>query len=44
MPAVDCAFCDSPDTEPTSVYGCHMLTAQYLCRACKSTFDWVRDD
>ena len=44
MPAVACAFCDSTDTEPTSAYGCHMLTAQYYCRACRSSFDWVRDE
>jgi hypothetical protein len=44
MPDVDCAFCGSSDTEPIAVYGCHMLTAQYLCRNCKSTFDWIRND
>ena len=44
MPDVDCAFCGSSETEPISVYGCHMLTSQYLCRSCKSTFDRVRND
>ena len=44
MPSVTCAFCDSGDTEPTSIYGCHMMTAQYFCRSCRSTFDWVRDE
>lgn len=44
MPDADCAFCGSSETEPISVYGCHMLTSQYLCLSCKSTFDRVRDD
>jgi hypothetical protein len=44
MPVVQCAFCDSADTEPTSIYGCHMMTAQYFCRSCRSTFDWVREE
>ena len=44
MPGVQCAFCDSAETEPTSIYGCHMMTAQYYCRSCRSTFDWVRDE
>lgn len=44
MPGVQCAFCDSPDTEPTSIYGCHMMTSQFYCRSCRSTFDWVRDE
>lgn len=44
MPKVACAFCGSNDTEPTSIYGCHMMTAQYLCHGCRSTFDWVREE
>jgi transposase-like protein len=43
MPEVDCAFCGSSETEPTSIYGSHMLTSQYFCHGCKSSFDWVRD-
>ncbi len=42
MPSVACAFCDSEETEPVSIYGCHMMTAQYQCRSCRSVFDWVR--
>lgn len=41
---VECAFCGSVDTEPVAVYGCHMMTSQYFCHACRSTFDWVRDE
>lgn len=44
MPAVACPFCDSDDTEPASIYGCHMMTAQYYCRSCRSMFDWVRHE
>lgn len=44
MPTVACAFCDSTDTEAAAIYGCHMMTAQYYCRACRSVFDWVRDE
>ncbi|NKB88574.1 MAG: hypothetical protein GKS06_10170 [Acidobacteria bacterium] len=44
MPDVDCAFCGSSETEPTSMYGCHMLTSQYFCHSCRTTFDRVRGD
>lgn len=44
MPSVTCAFCGSGDTEPTSIYGCHMMTAQYFCHGCRTTFDWVREE
>lgn len=44
MPAVACAFCESEETEPASIYGCHMMTAQYYCRSCRSVFDWVREE
>lgn len=44
MPVVECAFCGGDQTEPASIYGCHMMTAQYYCRACRSVFDWVREE
>ncbi len=44
MPTVARVFCGSADTEPVSIYGCHMLVAQYYCVACCTSFDWVRDD
>lgn len=44
MPSVTCVFCGSSDTEPASIYGCHMMTAQYFCHACRTTFDWVRQE
>ena len=44
MPEAACAFCGSSATEPLSIYGCHMMTAQYYCRSCRSTFDSVRDE
>ena len=44
MPDVACPFCHSEETEPAAIYGCHMMTAQYYCRACRSMFDWVRHE
>lgn len=44
LPQVECAFCGSHDTEPSSIYGCHMLLAQYFCRSCRTTFNWVREE
>jgi len=44
MPQVACAFCGSRDTEPDGIYGCHMMLAQYYCRTCHSSFDWVREE
>ncbi len=44
MPPVCCVFCGSSNTEPVSIYGCHMMVAQYYCGACRTSFDWVRDD
>lgn len=44
MRHVNCAFCDSPDTEPTAIYGANMMLSQYYCHACKSSFDLVRND
>ncbi len=44
MPQVECAFCGSSDTEPTGIYGCHMMLSQYYCRGCHSSFEWVREE
>ena len=40
--AIVCPFCASACTEPTATYGSHMMTAQYYCRDCRSSFDWAR--
>ena len=44
MPVVACPFCAGAATEPASIYGCNMMTAQYYCRDCRTVFDWVRDE
>ena len=44
MPVVACAFCGSEDTEPQSIYGCHMMLAAYFCNSCRTSFDWVREE
>ncbi len=44
LPVVNCPFCGSDETEPDGIYGCHMMLAQYYCRACRTCFDWVREE
>lgn len=41
---IPCPFCDGTDTEPASHFGSLLMTAHYYCRACRSTFDWARDE
>ncbi|MBO06717.1 MAG: hypothetical protein CL478_00320 [Acidobacteria bacterium] len=43
MPAaVECPFCGSRDSKPLAVFGSLLMTSQYHCNACKTTFEWVR--
>ncbi len=39
-----CPFCGSRDTELLSPFGSQLSTAQYLCRACHSPFERIRQD
>ncbi len=40
--AVDCPFCGSDETTPLATFGSLLMTSQYYCRSCKTTFEWVR--
>lgn len=42
-PAI-CPFCGSRETELLSPFGSQLSTAQYLCRACRSPFERIRQD
>ncbi len=39
---VECPFCGSRDSKPLAVFGSLLMTAQYHCNACNTTFEWVR--
>jgi DNA-directed RNA polymerase subunit RPC12/RpoP len=39
-----CPFCGSRETELLSPFGSQLSTAQYLCRACRSPFERIRQD
>ena len=40
---VCCPFCGSEQTEPLSLFGQQLLTAQYYCTGCHTPFEKVRD-
>jgi hypothetical protein len=40
--AIACPFCGSDHTELFSLFGSSLLTSQYYCRACRSTFERVK--
>ncbi|MBF6589297.1 MAG: hypothetical protein IVW57_02050 [Ktedonobacterales bacterium] len=42
--AVACPFCRSPDVEPMALFGSHLMTEHYYCRACRTPFERVKDD
>ncbi len=42
--AVACPFCDSDDSSPLAAFGSLLMTAQYYCNACHTTFEWVRQE
>jgi len=37
-----CPFCGSDETTPLATFGSLLMTSQYYCRSCKTTFEWVR--
>lgn len=40
--AVACPFCGSRDSEPLAAYGSLLMTSQYYCNGCRTTFEWMR--
>ncbi|HLX55625.1 MAG TPA: hypothetical protein VKR83_01230 [Ktedonobacteraceae bacterium] len=41
---VRCPFCGSTDTEPLALFGQQLLTVQMYCNACRTPFEYVKDD
>ena len=39
-----CPYCGSANTELFSLFGQQLLTAQYYCNACRTPFEYVKDD
>ena len=39
-----CPFCDAAATERVGQWGGQIITAQWVCRACGSHFEAIRDD
>lgn len=39
-----CPYCGSTDTEFFSLFGQQLLTVQYYCNACRTPFEYVKDD
>lgn len=37
-----CPFCGGRDTAPLATFGSLLMTSQYHCRRCRSTFERVR--
>jgi len=37
-----CPFCGSDDSKPLAVFGSLLMTSQYHCNSCNTTFEWVR--
>lgn len=43
LPAtVVCPFCGGRSTRPLATFGSLLMTSQYYCDDCKTTFEWVR--
>ena len=40
--AVACPFCSSHDSKPLAAFGSLLMTSQYYCNSCRTTFEWVR--
>jgi len=40
--AVACPFCAGHDSKPLAAFGSLLMTSQYYCNACRTTFEWVR--
>jgi hypothetical protein len=39
-----CPFCHAGDVERVGQWGGQMITAQWVCHACNSHFEAIRDD
>ena len=39
-----CPFCDAGDVERVGQWGGQIITAQWVCHACNSHFEAIRDD
>ena len=39
-----CPFCDAADVERVGQWGGQIITAQWVCHACNSHFEAIRDD
>lgn len=39
---VTCPFCGSHDSKPLATFGSLLMTSQYYCNDCHTTFEWVR--
>ena len=42
--SVGCPFCRSTDTELLSMFGAQLSTVQYYCRACRTPFEYMKQD
>jgi len=43
LPAsAECPFCHSDNSRPLATFGSLLMTSQYYCDDCKTTFEWVR--
>ena len=40
--AVACPFCNGHDSKPLAAFGSLLMTSQYYCNTCRTTFEWVR--
>lgn len=40
--AATCPFCSGRNSEPLATFGSLLMTSQYYCRDCRTTFEWVR--
>jgi predicted nucleic acid-binding Zn ribbon protein len=40
--AVTCPFCGGRATRPLATFGSLLMTSQYYCDDCRTTFEWVR--
>ncbi|MGH2514153.1 MAG: hypothetical protein ACRDHP_00710 [Ktedonobacterales bacterium] len=41
---ITCPFCRSTNTEPMSLFGSQLSTAQYYCRACHTPFERMKQE
>ena len=39
---VKCPFCGSDNSKPLITFGSLLMTSQYHCDDCNTTFEWVR--